>query len=216
MNTQVWHDLLALQVLAPLSSGYLPWNVAAMRPSGVVAVLNEIVINRRRCIVELGSGISSIYVGRLLRQRGGHLWTVEHDEEWADTMEQQVAAESLDELVTVVRAPLVPTLSEWPDEENAWYDPDTIRSRIAQQPIDLLIIDGPPACDVTRRHSRYPAASFFPSLLASDYTIILDDIDRPGEQEIMKRFEQDLDISFEQQILAGGIAIGRSQPSFTV
>ncbi|MFG1919002.1 class I SAM-dependent methyltransferase [Micromonospora sp. NPDC048898] len=216
MNDQVWHDLLALQVLAPLSSSYLPWNVAAMRPSGVVAVLNEVVINRRRHIVELGSGISSVYLGRLARQRGGQVWTVEHDEQWADTIEQQLADESLDDVVTVVRAPLAPTASAWPHEENAWYETDAIRRGIADQPIDLLIIDGPPASDVARQHSRYPAIPFFASLLADDYAIILDDIDRPGEQEIMKRWEQDLDISFERQILAGGIGIGRSRPSFTV
>jgi hypothetical protein len=216
MNDQIWHDVLALQVLTPLSSSYLPWNVAAMRPSGVVAVLNEIIINRRNCIVELGSGISSIYMGRLMRQRGGHVWTVEHDEQWADAITQQLYDESLDDVVTVVRAPLAPTTSPWPGEEHAWYEPDEVRDGIAGQPIDLLVIDGPPASDVTRQHSRYPAIPFFAPLLADDYTIILDDIDRPGEQEIMKRWEQDLGITFEQQILAGGIGIGRSRSSFTV
>jgi hypothetical protein len=44
-------DQLAIQVLAPLSSRYLPWSSAAMRPSGVVAVLNEIVLNRRQRVV---------------------------------------------------------------------------------------------------------------------------------------------------------------------
>lgn len=216
MNDQLWHDLLALQVLAPLSSSYLPWNVAAMRPSGVVAVLNEIVINRRRCIVELGSGISSIYMGRLVRERGGHIWTVEHDEQWADTLEQELAKESLGDVVTVVRAPLAPTKSAWSDEENAWYESDAIRGTIADQPIDLLVIDGPPANDVARQHSRYPAIPFFSPLLANDYTIMLDDVNRPGEQEIMKRWERDLGITFEHHMFAGGIGIGRSRPSFTV
>ncbi|WP_433132771.1 class I SAM-dependent methyltransferase [Micromonospora sp. CA-240977] len=187
-----------------------------MRPSGVVAVLNEIIINRRRHIVELGSGISSIYLGRLLRQHGGQLWTVEHDDRWAATVERQLADESLDDVVTVVRAPLAPMESPWPDEQNAWYETDAIRRRLAGQPIDLLVIDGPPASDAARQHSRYPAVPFFAPLLADDHTIILDDIDRPGEQEIMKRWEQDLNITFERQILAGGIGIGRSRPSFTV
>lgn len=216
MSNQLLHDLLALQVLAPLSSSYLPWNMAAMRPSGVVAVLNEIVINRRQCIVELGGGISSIYMGRLVKQRGGHVWTVEHDEKWADTLDQELANESLDDVVTVVRAPLAPTKLAWPDEENAWYDSDAVREAIGDQSIDLLIIDGPPANDVARQHSRFPAIAFFAPLLATDYAIMLDDVDRPGEQEIMKRWEQDLGISFERQLLASGTGIGRSRPSFTV
>ncbi|MEN3615698.1 class I SAM-dependent methyltransferase [Plantactinospora sp. ZYX-F-223] len=216
MNDQLWQDVLALQVLAPLSSSYLPWNMAAMRPSGVVAVLNEIIINRRRCIVELGAGISSIYIGRLLRQRGGHIWTVEHDEQWADALDREFANESLEDVVTVVRAPLVPTTSTWPDEENGWYESEAIRRTITDRKIDLLVIDGPPANDVARQHSRYPAIPFFSPLLADDYTIVLDDVNRPGEQEIIKRWERDLGISFEHHVLAGGIGIGRSRPSFAV
>ena len=35
-------DLLAANYLAPLSTSYLPWSRYAMRPSGLVQVLNEI------------------------------------------------------------------------------------------------------------------------------------------------------------------------------
>jgi Methyltransferase domain len=210
------HDLLALQILAPLSTSYLPWNVAAMSPSGVVAVLNEIIINRRRCVVELGGGISSVYMGRLMRQRGGHMWTVEHDEQWADVLAQLLTEESLNDVVTVVRAPLVPTKLAWHKEVDAWYEPDTIRKTIADQPVELLVIDGPPANEPARRHARYPAVPFFSPLLADDYTIIVDDVDRPGEQEIVECWGRDLGIRFERQELAGGMGIGRSRSSFTV
>src|SRR5438093_6942309 len=81
-------DAMALEVLAPLSLSYLPWSQAAMRPSGLVAVLNDIVINGRVRIVECGSGISTFYIARLLRElrslrRAGRIHTIEHDEPWA-------------------------------------------------------------------------------------------------------------------------------------
>ena len=46
------HDAVAIQVLAPLSTSYLPWSTSALRPSGLVKILNEIVINRRDSILE--------------------------------------------------------------------------------------------------------------------------------------------------------------------
>ena len=102
------NDLLAMQALAPLSLTYLPWSASAMRPSGVVAVLNEILVHQRRSVVELGSGVSTFYIGRLLRQRGGHLWTVEHDERWAKLLGRELANEGLGDVVTVVHAPRRP------------------------------------------------------------------------------------------------------------
>ena len=64
-----------MQILAPLTTAYQPWSIFAIRPSGLVKVLNEIVINRRRCIVECGGGISTVYIAKLLQQQGqGHLY----------------------------------------------------------------------------------------------------------------------------------------------
>ncbi|KAA9381404.1 class I SAM-dependent methyltransferase [Microbispora cellulosiformans] len=209
-------DLLAMQALAPLSSAYLPWSPSAMRPSGVVTVLNEIVIHERRTIVELGAGVSSCYIGRLLRQREGRLWTVEHDERWADVVERLLAREGLSDVVTVVRAPLAPFSPAWPDEDDSWYECGVLREWFADRSIDLLIVDGPPAYQAGRRHSRYPAASFFAPMLADDYTVILDDAHRPGEQDILAQWEEQLDITFDCHLINSRVGIGRSRPAFTV
>src|SRR5438270_11752196 len=73
-------DIQAIARLAPLSTSYTPWSPIAMRPSGVTAVLDDIVLRRRAAIVECGAGVTTIFVARLLRSRGrGHLWTIEHD-----------------------------------------------------------------------------------------------------------------------------------------
>jgi hypothetical protein len=209
-------DLLALQALAPLASTYLPWSISAMRPSGIVAALNEITVNRRRGIVELGGGVSTLFLARLLRRRGGHVWTVEHDEGWADLLTEELANEDLDRVATVVRAPLAPVDGAWPGEEGAWYEPDILGPALAGHPVDLLIVDGPPAYRTGLGHARYPAGRFFAPMFADDYTIILDDIDRPGEQEIMERWETELGVTFECRLVDGGIGIGRRGAAFTV
>lgn len=208
-------DLLAMHVLAPLSTTYVPWTISAMRPSGLVAVLNEITVNRRRCVVELGSGVSTHYIGRLLARLGGHVWSVEHDVRWADQIESDMAGEGLSEVVTIVRAPLTPVASPWADDAT-WYDQNTLSKVFAGRAVDLLVIDGPPAHEMGKEHSRYPALHFFANALADDYAIILDDIDRPGEQDIMDRWKEQFGIAFERRFLDGMIGIGRPQSAYAV
>lgn len=209
-------DLLAMQALAPLSSAYVPWSISTMRPSAVVAVLNEIMVNRRRCVVELGGGVSTFYIARLLRRYGGHVWTVEHDRDWADWLTEELAREALDQVVSVVRAPLAPVPGAWPGEDGSWYEPDILRPALAGRQVDLLVVDGPPAYQAGRGHARYPAGHFFAPMFADDYAVILDDIDRAGEQEIMERWTAELGITFECRLIDGGIGIGRRKAGFSV
>jgi predicted O-methyltransferase YrrM len=205
-------DILAMQALTPLSPSYLPWNPTAMRPSAVMAILNEIVINGRRRIVELGSGISTFYIGRLLRDKGGHLTTVEHDEDWAQLLEQELRAEGLEKAVTVVQAPLV----AGSHGARPWYAEDALRPILDEGGIDLLIVDGPPAYEAGQEQARYPAVPFFRAGLAPDCTVILDDINRRGEQEILQRWESLLGLRFDRRYLHGTIGIARTRQSYTV
>jgi hypothetical protein len=55
-----------MHALAMLPGAYLPWSAGTMRPAVFVTVCNDIVLNDRRRIVELGSGISTVLLARLL------------------------------------------------------------------------------------------------------------------------------------------------------
>lgn len=207
-------DMLAMEALAPLSSSYLPWSQAAMRPSAIAAVLNDIVINNRSRIVECGGGVSSFYIGRLLRGRGGHLFTIEHDAGWASIMNQALEAEHLSDHVSVIYAPLAKTSHSL--DGNLWYDEDKLQCLTNNRDIDLLIVDGPPAYGKELRYARYPAVPFFKEALAKDYTVILDDINRRGEQEIMRMWEQELGIAFNRRFVDGTIGVGSPRRTFTI
>jgi hypothetical protein len=207
-------DMLAIQVLAPLSSNYLPWSQAAMRPSAIVAVLNDIIINNRTHVVECGGGISTFYIARLLRERGGHIHTIEHDAGWAGILQQALEAEGLGDYATVIFAPLA--RSSHSLDGNQWYAEDKLRCLVESRGIDLLVVDGPPAYGQELRYARYPAVPFFKSALADDYTVVLDDINRQGEQEILQRWEQKLGITFDRRFVDGTIGVGRPRRSFTI
>jgi len=80
----------------------------------------------------------------------------------------------------------------------------------------LLLVDGPPAHDKNIMYARYPAAPYFKPFMSEDYTIILDDINRKGEQEILQKWEKELAITFYQYQLDGSIAIAQSKNSWLI
>lgn len=171
-------DAVALLTLAALPGPFLPWTAFSMRPAAIAAVLTEIVLGDREVIVELGSGNSTIYMARLIRQRasGAHILSVDHDREWAERTRLALKREGLSHVATVVDAPL----------RNGWYDPTAIPST---EGVDLLVIDGPPAYQPGTGRSREPALDHFAAALTADATIILDDARRPGEQAVIAAWE---------------------------
>lgn len=208
-NTVAWttDDLHAWQVLRPLLDlgGYLPWSSGAMRPAGLVDVCNEIVLGRRGNVVELGSGASTALLGRLLRTRGGRLSAVEHHEGWAEVVADQLRAEGLEDTATVTHAPL----TEHPHSSGDlhWYSAEALATVGGGDPIDLLIVDGPPAYATGMGLARQPALLALADRLTPDAAVVLDDIDRAGEQAVLAHWERETAFRFER--LPSGIAIGR-------
>jgi len=193
-------DLAAMAVLAPLSRSYVPWSDWAMRPAGLAEVLNQVSLRRPRLVVECGSGVSTIYLARLLAELGGGATVaIEHDGEWAAWLRDRLADEGLWPYATVVDAPLGP-----PD---GWFDEGRVLDALGGREIDLLLVDGPPAAEGFgpggagwaggRPHPREPALGFFLASLAPGARVVLDDADRPGEQEVLRRWEERYGLGFE-------------------
>jgi predicted O-methyltransferase YrrM len=201
-------DLHAWQILRPLlaAGGYLPWSEGAMRPSGLVDVCNEIVLAERRRILELGSGTSTVLLARLLRTTGGTLTAIEHDGRWATWVAGQLAAEQLQDVARVVHAPLEP--SPRAAGGTPWYAAEPLAQALADGAPDLLIVDGPPAYRSDESLARLPAVPALLDRLASDAAVVLDDIARAGEHEVLERWEHESDLRFERRP-DSGIAIGR-------
>jgi predicted O-methyltransferase YrrM len=198
-------DLHAWHVLRPLldAGPYLPWSTGAMRPAGLVLVCNEIMYANRTSIVECGSGVSTVVLARLLRQRGaGTLAAVEHDEGWAARVGELLRREGLDRIARVLHAPLT--------GEPCWYD----RSALEELPaaIDLLIVDGPPAHAAGDGDRRAPALDVLDPRLAPGATVVLDDIPRPGEREVLAGWEATTAWRFRVEERAG-VAFGARAPA---
>jgi hypothetical protein len=112
-------------------------------------------------------------------------------------IQDHLRREHLDQIARVVHAPL--------QGDPPWY-------RLHELPdeIDLLIVDGPPAFEPGHGAARAPALAQFDDTLVHDAAVILDDIDRPGEQQTIATWETSTSWRFQQN-LAAGVAVGRRQ-----
>jgi hypothetical protein len=187
-----------------------------MRPAGLVAVCNDIVVNERRCVLELGSGVSTILLVRLLSQLdlagGFRLVAVEHDAGWARWVSDQLDREGIGDNAVVVHAPLVPHVVAEPGV--LWYDEMVVAVRLDAvlrgDLVDLLLVDGPPAYAAGQGLARYPALPVLCDRLAPGATVVLDDVERPGEQEVLRRWEDESGLEFHRRAEDTGIAIART------
>lgn len=189
-------DLSALQRLGSLDTEYLPRLAGDLRPSTLVAVMDEIVLGARTVLVALGCGSSTVLLARLLQQRGfGHLLSIEHDERTAAFVASQIRREGLGSAARVVHAPL----SRHPaalSRHGQWYAPQQVHDEVLGYVekfglVDLLLVDGPGSGD-----SRYPAMPVLNAVLAPGATMLADDADRPDEQAMLTRWSEEFGLEF--------------------
>lgn len=192
-------DVHALAVLQPLLIGrpLLPITGSALRPHCLLHIFNDILINRRQRIIEFGTGISTLLLGRLIRQNGlnASVLSIDHDEHWVNAAAELLQAEELSEIVTTVWAPLVEF--ELALDRNRWYDPEVVTDAAGKRPFDMVLIDGPPAWQPGSGKSRFPALPFALERLNRRASIYLDDANRPGERSVMREWTHRYNIPFQ-------------------
>jgi len=191
-------DTYSLNLLQPLINGYpfLPFTGSALRPFCLVHMLNDIVINGRKNILEFGSGLSTIMIGRLIRKNNlsASILSVEHDEGWVKVLSGILQQEQLSEVVQLIHAPLAECT--FAADNNRWYDTNIINSHMQNRKFDMVIVDGPPAWEKGKEKARYPAIPYMVPKLDKLFSIYLDDANRPGEQSILQQWKKEYSIDF--------------------
>lgn len=206
---ELLEDIKATQSLAPLNQKYLPWTGSALRPAAVQTILNDIVVNRKKIIVELGGGISTIYICRLLAQLRNDdikrkLYCIEHDETWAQILNKILIDENIsNDLFEIFHAPLAPYSTE---SKHPWYSK---MEALKIDNIDLLLVDGPPAYKRELEMAREPALQYFEKKLSSTASIYLDDIHRKGERKIAYKWHKQFNYTLVYYRVKGSFALLR-------
>ena len=150
-------------------------------------VVRLLVDTRPRVVVECGSGSSTVVISRCLRALGrGRVISLEHDPEYASRTAGLLRLHGLEDLATVVTAPL--TALEVNGRIFRWYS--SRYDPLLQDKIDVLLIDGPPGN--TGPRARYPAVPVLKPHLAAECWVMLDDGDRPDERQIAHAWSREL------------------------
>ena len=170
----------ALTQIRPLL-GDVPLDLSgwAADPIMVHNAVRLMVTARPRLVVECGSGTSTVVIARCLRALGrGRIISLDHDPEYAGRTKEMMRLYGVEQLVTVVTAPLVPR--ETDGRVAPWYGPEY--EPFLTEPIDILLVDGPPGA--TGPRARHPAIPILKTRLAAECWVLMDDGDRPDERAI--------------------------------
>ena len=170
-----------LMVLNPLrpSSSVLHWLHSGWSNEGwsgdtayLEAVWKQSLTSRR--ILECGSGLSTILLGEVAKKTGAEVWSLEHISEWRDKV-SGILSRNGARNSRVVYAPL----RSYGNFE--WY---TLPRDIPRD-FDMVVCDGPPSATQGGRYGLVPVCKD----IISKATILLDDAERPEEQEIVQRWQ---------------------------
>jgi predicted O-methyltransferase YrrM len=205
------NDLQALQGLQAFGLGYVPWSGASLTPAAMRLVANDIVINRRRNLLELGAGVSTILLSKLAREYGCQLTSVDHDTTWIEVVREILKRSDLQDCVNFVHAPL----ATFPGNSIQWYSTKSLDTCRSFQ-IDMLLIDGPPAHSPGISDSRSFALPWFSSQLSSNHSIFLDDIFREGEKRCIAEWEKQFGYTFDCRREFGGLGYAYKGDSFSI
>lgn len=142
--------------------------------------------NKPKCIVELGSGSSTIIIARTLQILGKqdtvHI-AIDHELKYLNLTRDTAQLNGVDEGVEFLHCPL----ERYESLDKLWYS--GLTEKLVDCKIDLLIIDGPPGS--LQPMSRYPALPLLLPYMSEHCTVILDDAIRDEEQEIAQRWVQE-------------------------
>lgn len=181
--------LSALERKLHLEQPLPPLRGWAGSPDFLTVVAEEIECHKPLAVVECSSGVSTVVCARMLQLNGaGHVFSLEHDPNFAVATSRMLARYGLSSWATVLDAPLDTARTPTP-----WYSTAAIPQDID---IDLLIVDGPP--EATASLARYPALPVLASRMSPHANVVVDDAAREGERQILARWLKEFP-EFQQQ-----------------
>ena len=163
----------------------LPWPLPTLRgwagsPDFLLEIAKHVLEAKPEVVMECSSGSSTLVLARCLQLNGaGHVYSMEHEPQFAQQTRHQLRLQQLEAWATVVDAPLRGLAGA---EGRVWYSLDNLPP--AARNVAMLVVDGPPAelC----AEARLPAVPRLMPYLAEHCTVFLDDADRADERAALR------------------------------
>jgi hypothetical protein len=138
----------------------------------------RLVAEARGPVLECGSGLSTLLAGIAARRSGVTVWSLEHNPDWHGWVGGELRRFGVGG-VELCLAPLRDYIGFH------WYDPP--RGRLPSG-IRVVLCDGPPGTTPGGRYGMLPVLGPY---LAPGCVVLLDDADRTGERETLRRWRTD-------------------------
>lgn len=142
-------------------------------------------------VLECGSGLTTLLLGLLAGRRGVESWSLEHHPEW----HARVSGALGEHDITGARVACAP-LKDYGGF--SWYDPPL---EGMPREFRLVVCDGPPG---TTPGGRYGLLPVMRERLPAGAVILLDDANRPEEQEALGRWSEEYGVRFEMRETGAG------------
>jgi cell division protein FtsB len=144
-------------------------------------VVQELINLRPRKVLECGSGTSTLLLALAVRQYDlpTKVIALEHLEQFRASTQRSLEQHGVADFAEVRLAPLVPV--PVPDHATPWYSEQQWDDL---DDIGLLVVDGPPS--TTGKRPRYPAAPLLVPRMSSRAVIVVDDLIRPEDREVVQ------------------------------
>jgi hypothetical protein len=150
-------------------------------------IIRECMQQKPRCVVELGSGISTLITAYALEKYGSSdakIISLDHSETYAKRTQELIKQHQLEHRAQVIYSPLQTTIVN--EKSYSWYALDPLE---LDHKIDLLLVDGPPV--KTNKMARYPAVPLLYTYFSEQCTVLLDDAARKSEQSSVQHWLDD-------------------------
>lgn len=156
-------------------------------PDFLNKIIEIIVKNKPKFVLEVSSGVSSIIIGQALNiNKEGKSLSLEHDLEYSKNSIENLNLNEINGVSRILYSPLKNYIIEGGNWK--WYDIENI---VFDEKIDLLIIDGPPR--ITQKLARFPAIPLLHNNFSDSISIILDDSNREDETIIIMEWTKYLE-----------------------
>jgi|GEM_PF-3570109 len=177
--------LIQLSTIAPVREPMPISRGWAGSPDMILKLVELIRVHKPKLVVELGSGLSTLWIARTLRENGvGRLVSLDHDADFAQVTISNVHRHGLSDIVEVRVAPLVNEVVNGA-ESVPWYDLAAIADL---ENIDLAMVDGPP--EVTHKFARLPALWMLESKMSEHAVVVIDDAIREAERDLAMQWQE--------------------------
>jgi len=182
-NKQAINEIYSSIELSKIDISFLPQTSFSVSSTLLLHIINDLIINKRKYILELGTGISTVYISKIIDQFNldARFISIDQSKEWIHTVEKQLYANTPRASTQLFHIPY--------DEKTHWYDNEKLNLIFEANDFifDLILIDGP---DTKKTAS---SRSYFTKTLGKNYfklnksfSIFVDDTYRKEEKELSK------------------------------